>query len=151
MNFKPLNDLILVLPDPLQTQSNGVVLPQGVLQPGDKAGDSSDCFMGTVVAVGLGDRHAPFESLKCRVCHKKRCFSVAMDSYVCECGPFAAVPYEQAREWNAGRHPMLTKVGDRVVSPRRPSSPGGEFSVTLNGVLYVMFNEEQSAFAVIEE
>jgi hypothetical protein len=45
---------------------------------------------------------------------------------------------------------MLVQVGDRVVFPRRPSSPGGEFSVKIDGEMYMMFNEEQSALAVID-
>jgi hypothetical protein len=45
---------------------------------------------------------------------------------------------------------MVTKVGDRVLFPRRPNTPGGEFSVMIEGEKYMMFNEEQSAFAVIE-
>ncbi len=45
---------------------------------------------------------------------------------------------------------MNTKVGDRVLFPRRPSSPGGEFSVQIEGEMYILMHEEQSAFAVVE-
>ncbi len=147
MNFQPLNDMVLVLPDPVQTESNGVILPQGVLQAGDKAGDSSDCFIGTVVAIGPGDRHRPVGSFVCSTCGTKPDLRWPHGIYSCRCTVW--YPAMQAA-WNAGRHPMLIAVGDRVAFPRRPSMPGGEFSVKIEGVDYVMFHEEQFGFGVIE-
>ncbi len=42
------------------------------------------------------------------------------------------------------------KRGDIVVCPRRPSSPGGEFELELEGEKYVAFFEEQFAYALME-
>jgi hypothetical protein len=148
-NFQPLHDMILVKEDPAPERIGSIFIPEGSFTPGHKPGRSDECFTGTVVAVGPGDRHKPFESLTCRACRSPRFFDAETDSYLCEC-PKAEISREIAAKWDAGHYPMLTKIGDRVVYPRRASMPGGEFSVTLFGESYVMFHEEQSAFAVIE-
>ena len=50
---------------------------------------------------------------------------------------------------------MHTKVGDRVLYGRRPSGPqgtterDGDAAVYLDGERFLLFHEEQSAFAVI--
>jgi hypothetical protein len=174
VNFTPLYDMILVLPDPVPEKIGSIFIPQGVLQPGHKPGPANDTWQGTVVAIGPGDRHMPRESMKCPQCRQKWRHRVVSDTYRCGCpeptflGPTFRVCFgaenlasgfsdgktftaEAVKEWDAGRHPMLTQVGDRVAYPRRASMPGGEFSVTIEGVQYVMFHEEQNAFAVIEE
>lgn len=115
INFTPLKDMILVKPDPRPERIGSIFVPDGALPQGHQAGEKEesyrDCFVGTVMAVGRGDKHKA----------------------------------------GTHRHPMLTKIGDRVVYPRRPSSPGGEFSVKIDGEMYLIFNEQQNAFAVIEE
>ncbi len=145
-----------------------------------RRGDGRDTFTGTVVAVGPGDRHKPAASLKCSVCHKKRDYNCMTDTYVCLCqspnryvaadperpGFFINMPKRvfnegnmygwEAAEWDAGRYPMYTKVGDRVAFPRRPSSPvgidegTGNCDLHIGGVGYLLFHEEQSAFAIID-
>ena len=157
-NFTPLGDLILVKPDPEPEKIDSIFVATGYQPQGHKAGRGDECFAGTVVAVGPGDRHKPFASLTCPACRSKRFFEVEMDSYLCEC-PKGAIPRDLAERWDAGRYPMLTKVGDRVIFPRRPSSPvgtdprfsaGGDSGLRIDGELYLLFHEEQSCFAVIE-
>ena len=97
-------------------------------------------------------------SFYCATCHTKPVYDADLDGWSCECpiemyddgykGGFW--PAGRVRAWNAGRHEMHVKVGDRVIYPRRPSAPGGSDLVIIDGVGYVMFNEEQSALAVIE-
>lgn len=145
-------------------------------------GDPRDTFTGTVVAIGPGDKHTPAASLHCSVCHQKRTYDPVIDYYVCDCrdqwvgapatedpekpgffnmpkrvfnkGPMFA---EEVAEWDAGRYPMLTKVGDRVAFPRRPSGPvgcdieTGNCNLTIEGEDYLLFHEEQSALAIIGE
>lgn len=158
LNFTPLYDMILVLPDPVPAKIGSIFIPQGVLQAGHKPGAASDTWRGTVVAIGPGDKHMPRESMKCPECRQKWHYRFVSDDFRCGCpepktfeSDGKTIPSEAVREWDAGRHPMLTQVGDRVAYPRRASMPGGEFSVTIEGVEYQMFHEEQNAFAVIED
>lgn len=161
LNFRPLHDMILVKPDHLDDKIGSIFVPMGALKAGDKPGDYHDSFVGTVMAIGPGDRHKPMEAMRCRACHKKRNYDACTDSWQCGCAGHGASYRMRAfnvgpiypgdsDKWNAGRYLMVTKVGDRVLFPRRPNTPGGEFSVMIEGEKYMMFNEEQSAFAVIE-
>ncbi len=169
-NFRPLRDMILVLPDNAPDMVGLIVIPQGALPQGQQPGDYRDTFMGTVVAVGPGDKHTPAASLKCRVCGEKRTYRAIDDMLVCACAPedpleehrtrpFHEGPIraEDAARWDRARYPMYTKVGDRVAFPRRPSSPNGidpesgNCDLYIDGVGYLLFHEEQSAYAIIEE
>ncbi len=162
-NFRPLRDMILVKPDNAPDMVGSIVVPQGALPQGQQPGDYRDTFMGTVVAVGPGDRHIPFESLKCRACGKKRTYDCVMDTFRCACPeePFqfsrmrhnpktncyerfpvrefnvGRVDWREIVAWNAGHYPMYTKVGDRVAFPRRPSSPNGIDPETGNCDIYI--------------
>jgi len=151
MNFRPLYDLILVKPDPEVTKVGSVVVPAGALKAGHQAGPSEDAFTGTVVAIGPGDRHKPFRLLPCVKCGCKQKLTYLPPPaaiFKCECGH---ISFEENVEfWDAGRHPMLTQVGDRVVYPRRASMPGGEFELKIDGERYTLFHEEQSAYGIIE-
>jgi co-chaperonin GroES (HSP10) len=113
LNFTPLRDIIAVRPDPKITKIGSIWLPDGSTQaghePGRDHGSDRDGFIGTVVAVGRGDK----------------------------------LP-------DGTRLPMLTKVGDRVVYPRRPTMTSGEADVMIDGEMLMLFHEEQSSFAVIE-
>ncbi len=154
-NFHPLRDMILVKPDNAPDMVGSIVIPQGALPQGQQPGDWRDTFLGTVVAVGPGDKHTPFESLKCEVCGKNWKRDEFLDAYGCDCSPCRWSAVRKA-EWDAGRYPMYTKVGDRVAFPRRPSSPNGidpesgNCDLYIDGVGYLLFHEEQSAFAIID-
>lgn len=121
-SFTPLYDMILVKPDPVPDKVGSVYVPQGALKAGHEAGPSEECFIGTVMAVGPGDK-----------VHERR----LRDGTI-------------VRTLLKAPAPMQTKVGDRVVFPRRPSMPGGEFELKIDGEMYVMFHEQQFCFAVIE-
>ncbi len=128
---------------------------KGAIKPGDQPGDSRETFTGTVVAVGPGDRHKPWTSIKsnrCKVCDKPWKYSGGLDAYFCGCtGHQRQMKSGSAVwQWNRGRHRMETKVGDRVVYPRRPSAPGGSDLVKIDGIGYAMFHEEQHAYAIVE-
>ena len=110
--------------------------------------------------MGPGDRHKPFESLKCQHCHQKRRYDAIRDEYVCACIGHHRRHYgpEDAQKWDAGRYPMETQVGDRVAYPRRPSSPvgtsprstqGGDSSLTIDGETFLLFHEEQNCLAIL--
>lgn len=149
MNFTPLHDMILVKPDPVPEKIGSIHVPQGAIKASDQPGNFHDTGIGSVVAIGLGDKRKQFETTCCPDCHVIWEFDPGLDVYLCDCeGRWVASAV--AEEWNRSRHPMLVQVGDRVVFPRRPSSPGGEFSVKIDGEMYMMFNEEQSALAVID-
>jgi len=150
MNFTPLHDMIVVKPDQVADKIGSIFVPQGSIQGPDQPGDSRDTGMGTVVAIGPGDQHKRIERMRCPACRKRYVYSAPYDGYVCEC-PHGYVSAEHAASWNLGRYPMLVQVGDRVVFPRRPASPGGEFSCVIDGETYMLFNEEQNALAVIED
>lgn len=160
LNFTPLNDMIVVKPDPEEkkTASGLLFLPDGSMPGGHKPGSYRDTFVGAVVAVGRGDRHVQFEKLKCSACGSHRYYEPRLDGWVCNCAePDGFVSSEEVDKWNKGRYPMEVKVGDRVVYPRRPNSPAGthegngETGIVIDGEKYLIFNEEQSALAVIEE
>ena len=144
-NFTPLGDLILVLPDAEPEKIGAIYIPETAGDPGHRPGRAESAFVGTVVAVGPGDRHRPLGSCACGVGHTKPVYDAELDGWACEC-PSSLY----AASWNADRHEMHVKVGDRVIYPRRPSAPGGSDLLTIDGVGYLMFNEEQSALAVIE-
>jgi co-chaperonin GroES (HSP10) len=157
MNFRPLRDLILVKPDPSQDKTDsGIVIPQGVIPDSERPGEAlesyRDSFIGTVVAVGPGDRVPPFNWEKCWKCKKPR-VACYLDYFRCGCGDFMASEIaKQAADWAAQgeRYPMYIQRGDRVIYPRRPNSPGGDCDVHIDGELYVMFHEQQSGFALLE-
>lgn len=130
MNFVPLKDMILVKPDQVADRIGSIFVPQGSIQGPDQPGDPRDTAFGTVVAIGPGDRL--FEKVVQDSGKSMRTVRTLINR-------------------DGSPAPMLTKVGDRVVFPRRPASPGGEFSVTIEGETYMMFNEEQNCLAVIEE
>lgn len=135
MNFKPLNDLIVVKEDPLRKQSEGgIQYPQGALKTADQAGDYRETSIGTVVAVGPGDRVT------------EKLVEEALQN-----GKKGMRMVRRLINQDGSPAPMLTKVGDRVVFPRRATMPGGEFSCEIEGDKYLMFREEQFALAVIEE
>lgn len=126
-----LRDLILVRPDPAPESLGRIVIPQGALPQGHLPHDGNEraTFTGTVVAVGPGDtirERLVHGQIKRTLIHK-----------------------------DGSPAPMHTKVGDRVVYPRRPSSPAGtdegtgECGVYLEGERYLLFHEEQSAYAII--
>jgi len=172
MNFKPLGDMILVKPDLIDDKIGSIFIPQGILKAGDQPGDWEDGFIGTVVATGPGDQLVVLECTRCRK-HRTRMVvktmrrsgvSAKRDESVdgedvapqsrgsmfagitvgrCACGETRSTLVAQ------GHAEMQTKVGDRVVFPRRPTSPGGEFNITLEGVKYIMLHEQQFALAVI--
>ncbi len=148
--------MILVKPDQAADKIGSVYVPQGSIQGPDRPGDSRDTGIGTVVAIGPGDKHKEFDFDKCWWCNGPRAHdrtAIPVTTYTCRCGTFTwSQLLDMAAEWmdEGERHPMCTKVGDRVVFPRRPSSPGGEFSCVIEGETYMMFNEEQSCLAVIE-
>lgn len=50
---------------------------------------------------------------------------------------------------DGSRHVMYTKVGDKVVFPRRASAPGGAGVIVLDGEEYLVMHEQQSAFAIL--
>lgn len=148
--FQPLYDMVLVRPDPGALEKWGsLFLPPSATPGADKAGDARDCFTGTVVAVGPGDRHVPYGRLKCSECGKKFKWNARYCWFDCGC-EMTHVEIEDAERWNEGRYPMHLKPGDRVVFPRRPSMPGGDFSVEIGEEKFVMFHEEQFAYAVID-
>lgn len=150
MNFTPLHDMILVEPDQVADKIGSLFVPQGSVQGMDQPGDYSDTGMGTVVAIGPGDKHKPIDRMRCPECRKLYRYEAASHAYSCGC-PGVYVANDFAAEWNAGRYPMLVQVGDRVAFPRRPASPGGEYSVKIGGETFIMFNEQQNALLVIEE
>jgi hypothetical protein len=166
INFTPLRDMILVRPDPKATHEGLIYFPDGAVQAGHEAGKSSegyrDDFIGTVVAIGPGDKKLPFNWKRCWKCGQKRVHQVrtaavtafrTLVSSTCRCGKVSGASLKKtADEWNAqgDRYPMLTKVGDRVVYPRRPTLTNADCDVLIDGELFVMMHEEQNAFAVIE-
>lgn len=171
-NFRPLRDLILVKPDPRPEKIGSLFVPGAALPQGHEpsqhpatflgveklVGETTDGFTGIVVAVGPGDRHKPVGSFRCSQCGQKhlpfvREAKLGGELYSCGCltwGPAAVA------RWNAGRYPMEIKVGDRVVYRRRPPSPvetdpgTGKCDLVVDGVEYLLFNESQSALAVLE-
>lgn len=145
MNFTPLHDMILVKPDQVADKIGSIFVPQGSIQGPDQPGNYHDTGIGTVVAIGPGDRHKAVDRMRCRVCHQRFTSDARCKCYE---SPITA---ESVDKWNEGRYPMLVQVGDRVVFPRRPASPGGEFSLKIDGETYMMFNEQQSALAVLED
>ena len=153
-NFTPLGDLILVLPDAPPDQVGSIFIPETAnTDRGHRPGRAEDTFTGTVVAVGPGDRHRPFGSFHCSKCFQKHEYDAYDNAWKCKCHEFnfySAATAHEARDWNAGRHEMHVKVGDRVIYPRRPNVPGGCELTMIDGVGYVMFNEQQSALAVID-
>lgn len=149
-NFTPLRDLILVLPDAPPDKVGSIFIPGQAKQYGDQPGRSEDGFTGTVVAVGPGDRHTPLLSIKCPVCAKPWKYVAICDASHCECSPMKWLDQTHVNAWDASRYPMQTKVGDRVVYPRRPTTPGGTELTMIDGVGYLMFAEEQFAYAIIE-
>jgi len=151
MDFRPLGDMLLVKPDAIDDKVGSIHIPQGILESGEKPGDYREGFVGTVVAIGPGD---DMLILRCQACRRAR-FSIVRSKFgrtralyrspsPCECG---SKEYDIV---NQGFAPMETKVGDRVIFPRRPNSPGGEFSVELEGEKYIMLHEEQMALGVLE-
>jgi len=172
MNFRPLNDMILVKPDLMDEKIGSIYIPQGALKAGDQPGDYEDSFIGTVVATGPGDQTA---TLRCTSCGRERTILVvkslkrrsapaahpdesedgeqvapsggpgyrAISVRSCRCGKSETTFVRQ------GHAPMQTKVGDRVIFPRRPNSPGGEYSLVLDGEKYIMMHEEQFAFGIL--
>lgn len=134
MNFTPLHDLILVKPDQVADKIGSVYVPQGSIQGPDQPGNSRDTAMGTVVAIGPGDRV------------NEKWVEVTLQNGQKGMRMIRNLIHQDGRP-----APMLTKVGDRVVFPRRASMPGGEFSCVIEGETYVMFAEQQFALAVIED
>lgn len=134
MNITLLRDTILVKPDQVNDKIGSLFTPQGSIKGMDQAGDYRDTGIGTVVAVGPGDR-----------VHEKWIEETTQN------GKKGMRMVRTLIHKDGSPAPMLTKVGDRVVFPRRPASPGGEFSCVIDGQTYIMFNEQQNALAVIEE
>jgi hypothetical protein len=139
--------MLLVKPDS-KTHVGLIAIPGTAQSAGFAPGDYHDTYTGTVVATGPGDKHKPIGSFYCSKCHQKHVYDPVADWYRCGCHCAPVTPGRAAR-WNESRFPMLVKVGDRVAFPRRPNMPGGEFFVTLEGEKYMMFHEEQCAFAVL--
>lgn len=149
--FQPLGDLILVRPLPWR---DGLIEIPEIIEGkhSHQPGDYQDSFVGEVVAVGPGDRllHA-----RCVTCGAEKALlacragghppSWRSASFgACECG---------RRKWEfvtESRAPMECKVGDRVIYPRRPSAPGGGSDIEIDGERFLIFHEEQSAFAILE-
>lgn len=144
--------MILVKPDAIDDKIGLIHIPEGILKSGEKPGDYMEGFIGTIVATGPGD---PLLTLKCGECgtHRKRIvqssFGGTRTVYkgMGKCGHCQSSAYTVTHRGHAA---METKIGDRVVFPRRPSSPGGEYSVDLEGEKYILMHEEQSAMAVLE-
>jgi len=142
--------MLLVKPDLMDDKLGSIYTPEGSLQAGDKPGDYLDSFIGTVAATGPGDT---IETLECKDCHARRknvlrqkfsgSRATLKGASPCECGSHE---YKVVRR---GHVKMQVKTGDRVVFPRRPNSPGGEFSLIVDGEKYIMLHEEQSAYAVL--
>ncbi len=140
MNFHPLKDFVLVLPDPEVEKEGSIYIPTGTVSPGHKAGPSSHGFIGTVVAIGPGDKL--FEWY-CWYCNAVK-HTTKRGAPKCKCGLMMELS-------DTKRHPMLVKVGDRVIYPRRASAPGVFEELTvIDGVGYALFNEEQNALAILE-
>jgi len=148
VNFRPLGDMVLVKPD-LPTHVGSIEIPETARSSAHQPGDYHDSYTGTVVAVGPGDRHKPIGSFYCSHCHQKHVWDPVWELFRCGC-PRASLTKTAATKWNKGRFPMLVKLGDRVVYPRRPSMPGGEFGVKIGGQMYLMFHEEQFGMGILE-
>ncbi len=125
MNFRPLRDLILVKPDPEPEKIGILFIPQGALPQGHQPGPWGECFLGTVVATGPGDKFI-------------------------ERGRKDGSVNRRLINADGSLRPLLTKVGDRVVFPRRPSAPGGDPDIIIDGEMYLIFHEEQFAYAVVK-
>ena len=152
IGFQPLGDLILVRE--VSTIHDGLIqVPESVEgKYSHQPGDYQDGFIGEVVAVGPGDR---LLYAQCRGCHGIQ--SRVLDRYRRKqghFGGFGACPSCQTSDWELvgeSRLAMQCQVGDRVIYPRRPSSPGGDSDIKINGERFLMFHEEQWAFALLEE
>jgi hypothetical protein len=166
IDFQPLNDMVLVKPDPAQDKIGSIIVPEMAKTYGHQEGPSEDCFIGTVVAVGPGDKHKPFHLVICPDCGSRPTFIPRLNYFECGCmvpvavevvrppmQAFARRQYtlDQANEWNEGRYAMELKLGDRVAYPRRPSAPGGEYHVDIDGERYQLFHEQQFGFAIVAD
>jgi co-chaperonin GroES (HSP10) len=146
MQLTPLYDMLLVKPDPEPDTIGSIAIPQGVLKAGHEPGDSQDCFTGVIVAAGPGDQVVELECRACGVRRSQRItarFKREISVGTCVCGESRAEIISQSRM------PMDVQVGDRIAFPRRPTAPGGNCDVYLEGERYLMFHAEQFAFGVM--
>lgn len=151
--FTGLRDLVLVAA--MDESYGNLILPQTaeslrLHQPGEGA----DLFVGVVVATGRGDRLVTATCQACgtsrrklldRMGERRTGHGHGRGLGLCSCG---------VADWRilgTEYQPMVTKVGDVVLCPRRPSSPGGEFSLSIAGETYTAFFEEQSALAILDD
>ena len=153
MNFQPLGDLILVKPLSEYNNYKGLlIIPDGDTKHASRPGDWKNCFIGEVVATGPGDK---LLHLKCGHCGHEttrladratlRAKAGRHAFRACDCGNHDWAVLKETRM------PMETKVGDKVVFPRRPNTPGDIDGILIEGERYLLFNEEQSALMVITE
>jgi co-chaperonin GroES (HSP10) len=115
-------------------------------------GDFQDSFIGEVVAVGPGDRRVHGN---CLVCGAAKLLIVSQWRGIGRghggfglCGICGGVAWRITGE---SRAPMECKVGDRVIYARRPSAPGGDSDIEIDGERFIIFHEEQWAFALLED
>lgn len=163
--FEGLKDLLIVKP---LEQKWGVVFmaetAEGLtVHEGARIDDSDahDAFLGVVVATGRGDRVA---KIRCKACgaDSQRIIDklgggrpgVAGKGFG-KCGAYLPLHACRcdSREFEVTGYdylPFETKRGDVIVMPRRPTAPGGEFELVLDGEKYVAFFEEQFAYSVVE-
>lgn len=150
-NLRLLGDMILVRPDPAPDKLGSIFAPQGSLPQGhqpsanpatfmgveQRTGSARDTFIGTVVACGPGDRFHE------KIRHRP--------------GTGGHEVVRTLINQDGSRRPMKTKLGDRVVYPRRPNSPvgtdegTGESAIYLDGEKYLLFHESQFALAIVVE
>lgn len=155
--FQGLKDLLIVKP---LDQKYGIIFmaetAEGLtVHEGARADDSDagDAFLGVVAATGRGDRVV---KIRCKACgaDSQRILDKILPTrpgvndgrrYArCVCG---------GERWDVTGYdhlPFEVKRGDVIVMPRRPTAPGCEFELTLEGEKYVAFFEEQFAYSVVE-
>lgn len=132
-HIRLLGDRVLVKPDPAPTSVGSILVPDGALPQGHLPGDGREreTFVGTVVAVGPGDKFH----------ERRRGFEI----------------HRTLIHRDGSRAPMHVRVGDRVLYPRRPPSERGtdegtgDCGIYLDGERYLLFHEEQAALAIIGE
>lgn len=145
-SLRLLRDMILVRP--LLPRTGLVIVPDTTEgRTAFEAGEYRDSFEGIVIATGPGDvlLHGkcdgcgnerdliPFERLGTE--HSGSSFGLCR-----RCGGVRWTLVSQ------GRTVLNTKVGDRILCPRRAGA-----EVVLDGERYLCFHEEQHALAILEE
>jgi hypothetical protein len=153
--FSGLKDMLIV--KPLDQKYGMIVMPETaesltVHEPG--AGE--DAFLGVVALTGRGDRAVRIRCDECgaesrrildRLLPSRQGLHDGHSYGECQCGS------NKGLAWTVigyDRLPFEVKRGDVIVMPRRPTAPGGEFELELEGEKYVAFYEEQFAYAVVE-